>query len=154
MELLLAQPDISESENVHHDDEPIVAHPTQVHSPLKPSLQLASHRFVVKERNRSPLFVRYGPFVSLQEFRQQHFQPNLKVESYECIESHCPSFLKAIRSLKEMGFQYEPIITALRMFNNDQNLSVRKSMPPFVSTNTPSLRSVNIFSATRSSKEE
>ena len=83
MELLLAQPDITENEDVDRDDETIVDHPIQVHTFKNPFWRSTSHRFAVKERIRSPLFVRYGPFVSLQEFRQQHFQPNIKVEPCE-----------------------------------------------------------------------
>jgi len=56
---------------------------------------------------KTPLYSRNGPFISFRKFRQQRFQPNAK----------------AIQSLKEIGFAYDDIITALRMFNNDKNLA-------------------------------
>ncbi|CAF0791010.1 unnamed protein product [Adineta steineri] len=59
------------------------------------------------EIERKPLFSRNGTFISFRKFRQQRFQPNMK----------------AIQSLKEIGFAQDDIVTALRMFNNDKNLA-------------------------------
>lgn len=56
-----------------------------------------------------PLFSRQGPFVSFRQYRQQKFQPNQR----------------AIQSLKDMGFNHDDIVEALRKFHNDQNLAVR-----------------------------
>ncbi|CAF3995456.1 unnamed protein product [Rotaria sp. Silwood2] len=53
------------------------------------------------------IYSRYGPFIPFRQFRKQCFQPN-------------PS---AIQSLKEMGFNHDDIINALRIYHNNESLA-------------------------------
>jgi len=55
----------------------------------------------------TPFYSHNGPFIPFRQFRQQYFQPNPIV----------------VASLKEMGFNHDDIIKALRMCRNDQNLA-------------------------------
>ena len=81
MELILSQPNLLDDNDDDSDQENESNNDSFLVNPSKTS-EYSMVFYPFQELNRAPLFSLNGPFISFRKFRQQRFQPNVKVNHF------------------------------------------------------------------------